>query len=334
MRGDAPFVTVRLVAATYDDGTTWTAPSADLLPRPTPPPATPSPLTGSAPPWNANAHAHYLAVAYGRGPSHVAIFAPGQTVPSAVLDFTSCCAAAVAFDRSGTLYVATTGNGIAIFPPGAVAPSRRLPAGGTALAIDAAGDVAAGGAERDRSVHVYPAGAEAGAYTLPGRVAAGGLAFAPNGELAVADGSATVSVYASGATAPSRTQAATPETNLVQYDAGGHLVVASTSSDVVTMFAPTEKVARVEVKGLRPQMLAFDAAGRLLVGIPNGIQPITPSSPPEKRLIGPAANVLAADSNGTFAAGDTERGVVLLYAGDTRTVLSGLDGVRGLAFSP
>ncbi|HWT06400.1 MAG TPA: hypothetical protein VN224_11630, partial [Xanthomonadales bacterium] len=268
------------------------------------------------------------------GSSHVAIFAPGQTGPSAVLDFTQCCAAALAFDVAGTLYVATTGDGIAVFPPGATTPSRRLRGGGTALAIDAAGDLAAGGADRDRNVHVYPAGGEAGAYAIPSRVSAGGLAFAPNGELAVADGSATVSVYAPGAASPSRTVAVTPETNLVRFDAGGHLVAASTTLAVITLFAPAANVRTVEVKGLRPESLAFDSDGRLLVGLPFGVQPITPQQRPVKRLSGPAADALAADSNGTFAAGDTARGLVLIYAGDTRTVLGGLDGVRGLAFSP
>jgi hypothetical protein len=333
MRGDAPFVIVRLVAATYADGTTWAAPDTDLPARATPPPATPSPITGSPPPWSAGAHAHYLAVAYGRDSSHVAIFAPGQTVPSAVLDF-PCCAAAVAFDAAGALDVATTRNGIAIYPPGAATPSRHLPSGGTALALDAAGNLAVGGGDRDRTVHVYPAGAEAGAYTIPARVSAGGLAFAPNGELAVADGGGTVFVYAAGASEPLRSVPVTPETNLVRFDAGGHLVAASTALAVITLFAPTADVKTVEVKGLRPESLAFASDGRLLVGMASGIQPVTPQARPATRLLGHAANVLAADSNGTFAAGDTARGLVLVYAGDNRIVLGGLEGVRGLAFSP
>jgi hypothetical protein len=41
MRSDAAVVTVRLVAATYADGRTWTAPDTPL--PPTPPPATPPP---------------------------------------------------------------------------------------------------------------------------------------------------------------------------------------------------------------------------------------------------------------------------------------------------
>jgi hypothetical protein len=334
MRADAPFVTVRLVAATYADGGTWAAPETDLPARATPAPATPSPLTSAPPPWSASAHAHYLAVAYGRDSSHVAIFAPGQTVPSTVLEFTTCCAAALAFDSSGTLYVATTRNGIAVFAPGATSPSRRLPSGGTALALDAAGDVAAGGADRDRTVHVYRGAAEANAYAIPARVSAGGLAFAPNGELAVADGSATVAVYAPGATEPARTVPVMPQTNIVRFDAAGHFVAASTVTMGIMLLAPTANIRSIEVKGMRAESLAFDAEGRLLVGIPSGIQPMSPDGKPARRLLGPAADVLAADAGGAFAGGDTARGVVLIYTGDTRTVLGGLDGVRGLAFSP
>jgi hypothetical protein len=152
--------------------------------------------------------------------------------------------------------------------------------------------------------------------------------------LAVADGSATVSVYAPGAAAPSRTVAVTPETNLVRFDPGGHLVAASTTLTVITLFAPAANVKTIEVKGMRAESLAYDAIGRLLVGLPFGIQPITPQGRPAARLLGPAADVLAADANGAFAGGDTARGLVLIYAGETRTVLGGLDGVRGLAFSP
>jgi hypothetical protein len=93
-------------------------------------------------------------------------------------------------------------------------------------------------------------------------------------------------------------------------------------------------VSRVEVKGFVPQAIAFDSTGRLLVGTTYGVQPLDIGKPPVRALMGHAANALAADTNGTFAAGDTATGRVVLYSGDTRTVIGDLKGVRALAFSP
>jgi hypothetical protein len=44
--------------------------------------------------------------------------------------------------------------------------------------------------------------------------------------------------------------------------------------------------------------------------------------------------VVAVRSDGTVAAGDAVNGVVVLYDGEARTVIGGLDGLRALAFAP
>jgi len=339
LRTDAPHVTVRLVAATYDDGTAWTAPEADLPPTvvTAASAATPSPLTGSPPPWNAANHARYLAVLFGREHTTVAIFAPGQTVSSATIPIDG--ATTVAFDGSGTLFVGTGHEGVAIFAPGATSPTRRLAAAnGTALAVDPAGDVATGAADGDSNVHVYPGGSEHGEYVLPAHVGAGGIAFAPTGELAVADTEAPlVKIYGPGATTATRTVAVAPRTRLVAYDAAGHLVVGNPDLHAVTAFAVSTGVKSVEVKGPVLSAMALAPDNLLLYGTPQGVQ-IFPLGrtvaqlPP--MLHGGRADVLAVTPNGVIAAGDSAHGLVVLYADGVQTVIGGLDGVRGLAFSP
>jgi hypothetical protein len=333
MRSDAPIVAVRLVEATYADGTTWAAPAGDLPPllaRGAPP--TPSPLTGTAPGWSVAAHAHYLAVGYGRDRARVALFAPGSTVPSATLEVGSCCVAGLAFDAAGNLFVATTHDGVAVIAPGATAPARKLGTSGTALALDAASDVAVGG---EGGVYVYPHGAEAGRYALGVRAQPGGIAFAPNGELAVADIDAPkISVFAPGSTTPSRTVDVAAGTGLIAYDPGSHLAVGNVGTRTITRFEPREGVKTTEIRGPRVRSFAFDRTGRMLIGTLEGVQPWAAEGGPERLLKGPAADVVAVRSDGPVAAGDAVNGVVVLYDGETRTVIGGLDGLRALAFAP
>jgi len=337
LREDAPVIAVRLLSATYADGTTWTAPETDLPPIARAVAATPSPLTASPPAWSASSHAHYLAVAYGRQDAHVAIFAPGQTVPSSVIALNDCCAMGVAFDAAGNLFVETSRDGLLVVPPGATAPSRRIPgAAGTALAVGANGDVATAGDSGDMKVHVYPGGAEMGSYPLPGIVTRGGLAFAPNGDLAVADStSTTLKVYAHGSATTSRTYTVPVGTTLVGFDSEGHLAAASTRGRTITLFEPSTAVKQTSIQGIALQAFTFDVHGRLLLGASDGVYPFgVGGSAPERRLTGPPANSLAADTNGVIAAGDFTGGRVALYDGETRTVIAGLDGVRAIAFSP
>jgi len=333
LRADAPVIAVRLISATYADGTTWTAPANDLAPTPAMA-ATPSPLTSAPPAWTASTHAHYLAVAYGRQVSHVAIFAPGQTVPSAVIDMSGCCATGVAFDGSGNLFVETSHAGTMVISPGGKAPSRVIAAAaGTALAVSSAGDIAIAGNTADKNVRVYPGGAETGAYAIPAVATRGGVAFAPNGDLAVADtASSNVSVYARGSAAPARTVPVPHGTNLVGFDSGGHLAVASTQQRTIVMYEPSPGVKETSVKGIAPLAFAFDVHNRLLLGTTDGVYPFN-GGVPERRLTGPPANALAADGD-RIAAGDFAGGRVVLYDGDARTVIGGLDGVRGVVFSP
>ena len=333
VRNDAPIVAIRLVAATYADGTTWTAPAADLPPllaRAAAP--TPSAATGAAPSWSTSAHAGYLAVGYGRDSARVAVFAPGSTVPSATILLGGCCVSGLAFDATGTLFVATTGAGVAVLSPGSTVPARKLADSGTALAVDAAGNVAVGG---ERGVHVYPGGSDAGGYAIAGRVPAGGLAYSAAGELAVADADApNVGVYPRGSATAARTVAVAPGSALVAFDPGGHLAVGNVRARTVTQFEPSAGVRTREIKGPQVRSFAFDAAGRLLIGTLDGVQPWQPGGGPDKMLKGPAADAIAVAPNGTIAAADTVNGVVVLYDGEARTVIAGLDGVRALAVSP
>jgi hypothetical protein len=337
LREDAPAIAVRLLSAAYADGTTWTAPETDLPAIVRAATATPSPLTSAPPAWTASSHAHYLAVAYGRQAAHVAIFAPGQTVPSSVIALHGCCAMSLAFDASGNLFVETTRDGLMVIPPGATAPSRQIAgAAGSALAVGGTGDVATAGDAGDMKVHVYPGGAEVGAYPLPGVVTRGGLAFAPNGDLAVADStSTTLKVYAQGSATTSRTYTVAAGTTLVGFDSAGHLAVASVRERTITLFEPSTAVKETSIKGIALQAFTFDARGRLLLGASDGVYPFgVGGSAPERRLSGPPANSVAADANGVIAAGDFTGGRVALYDGENRTVIAGLDGVRAVAFSP
>ena len=204
------------------------------------PPATPSPLTASPPAWTATSHAHYLAAAYGRTESHIALYAPGHTTPSAVLTFNGCCAIGAGFDGSGNLFVATTLDGLMLIPPGATKPTRRIAAAkGGPIAVDGTGDVAVAGVLADKMIRVYPGGVEANGYVIPAHATIGGIAFAPNGDLAVADAdTSAVTIYAKGAMNATRRVAVPLGTNLVTYDPDGHLVAASTRNATVTRSNP------------------------------------------------------------------------------------------------
>jgi hypothetical protein len=72
----------------------------------------------------------------------------------------------------------------------------------------------------------------------------------------------------------------------------------------------------------------------MLIGTLEGVQPWAAEGGPERLLKGPAADVVAVRSDGTVAAGDAVNGVVVLYDGEARTVIGGLDGLRALAFAP
>jgi hypothetical protein len=335
LRSDAPVIAVRLIAATYADGTTWTAPANDLAPTPAMA-ATPSPLTSAPPAWTARSHAHYLAVAYGLDASRVAIFAPGQTVPSSVIALNGCCVWSAAFDASGNLFVQTSRDGTMIIPPGATAPTRQIAAAaGTALALSAAGDLATAGNAGDKNVHVFPGGAESGAYAIPANVHRGGVAFAPNGDLAVADTSSTkLNVYAHGSTTVARSVTVPAGTNAVGFDPSGHLAAANIPQRTIMLFQNAPEVEQTTIKGIALQAFVFDSHGRLLLGTAEGVQPFgAGNTEPENRLNGPPANSIAADGD-VIATGDFAGGRVVLYQGDKRTVIGGLSGVRAVAFSP
>jgi hypothetical protein len=55
---------------------------------------------------------------------------------------------------------------------------------------------------------------------------------------------------------------------------------------------------------------------------------------PERAYLGPPAYSIAADTNGVIATGDFAGGRVVLYDGESRTIIAGLDAVRSVAFSP
>jgi hypothetical protein len=241
----------------------------------------------------------------------------------------------VAFDGAGDLVVDTAHAGVSIYPPGATVPARRIPgANGPYLAVDAAGDIATAGDDRDQHVHIYPGGDATAGYTVPGHVPAGGLAFAPSGDLAVADMSLNkINVYAHGATNVARTESVLFGTRLVAYDHAGHLAAASTDERTLFLFQPSPAISLMKIEGFMALAIAFDSTGRLLIGTPNGVQPFKGSTP-QTALRGLAANFIAADSDGRFAAGDPAAGLVAIYSGEERMIIGGLTGIRGMAFSP
>ena len=245
------------------------------LPAPLPSPSPVATTSAGVPAWTPAQHRGYVAASYGGGnPQFISIYAPGQTVASTTITYTSCCINQVQFDSQGNLFVALGNDGMFEYAPGATVPTATFPGpGGWALAIDAQNTIAIGG--RSSTVAIYPSESPGAKYFVPGVPEfAGSLAFSPSGELAVPQADGTVKTFARGSSSSNRMLSgnwlfSSVNYAIVSYDNNGNLAVgdASGALGTISVFAPGASTPAYTIGSLaEAQSMAYDSANRLVVG--------------------------------------------------------------------
>jgi hypothetical protein len=236
------------------------------VPAPIATPA-PSPVATTAagvPAWTATQHTGYVAYDYG---SSIAIYAPGQSTPSATLPYNGW---QLYFDSAANLVVATS-NSVLRFAPGATTPTTTYPAqGGFSLAIDGLGDIAVGGYNMGPTVAVYPGGVASAIYRVPGQPSFSGLALSPTGELAVPTSTGDLMTFPRGSTTSNRTiplHIGTFNEITVAYDGNGNLATTTDLySDALAIYPPGATTPSVTIPYAYYVIgMVFDAANNLLV---------------------------------------------------------------------
>jgi hypothetical protein len=322
---------IRPIAATFEDGTTWTSARPPLTASTGPTPAPIIAETEPAPPWDAAHHAGYLAVVSGGGtlgkpaPQLVSVYAPGRRIPSATFTFPKCCVMAVAFDGAGNLIVGTMGlhEGLLVYAPGSAEPTKRLSEhDGFSVAHDDAGDIAIGGYNSGPDIAVYPHAGNA--YRITGQPVPGGLAMSAAGEIAVIEyKSRMVRTYAPGATTPSREirfdTAENPRKDVgpigtVAYDRGGNLAVLDYSGGTLRIFEPghDQPAYNAHTGGTT---MAIDGMGRLFVVSALGTA-VYDGHGTVVKTIAHGGGAVAADASGRAAISDRIRNEVYVIDPD------------------
>ncbi|MGD1067489.1 MAG: hypothetical protein ABR975_11790 [Vulcanimicrobiaceae bacterium] len=275
--------------------------------------ATSSPtLTGAGvPAWTSSQHTGYVAVAYGANePQTIAIFAPGQTTPSATITYNNCCIFDLGFDSHGNLYAVTPSHGTMVFALGSTTPSSTLGGSGFSLALDPQNDIAVGGYNSGANVEVYPGGSAAAVYVVPGQPAFEGLAFSSAGELAVPQANGTIETFAAGTTTPNRTLPtdiiAPSEINdaIVAYDASGDLAVGSPVQGTIGIYAPGA-TSPSSTLNLSASWLSFDSLGRLYVAVGSAIDIIPAGATQTSQTVPLGSDYFAVDALGDIATATT-----------------------------
>jgi hypothetical protein len=345
--GDAVLTVIRPIAATFEDGTTWTSAGPPVVAT-TPVPKPTAVVESDAPPWDAGHHTGYVAVLTDSrtAPQQVLIFAPGRRGPSATLTFEHCCTQAVAFDRTGNLIVGTMSRhtGVLVYAPGAHEPTKTLADhDGFSIAYDDAGDVAIGGYNSGPDVGVFPA--NAAVYRVPGQPVVHGLAMAPNGELAMIDyKSRMVRTYAPGTTTPAReiafdsvpaTPNGVPPLGSVAYDRDGRLAVFELLRQTVRVYN-RGSVAPAFTIPVRASAIAFDGAGRLYAVTPSATLRFGRDGGAPATVLTHGGVALAVDASGARLAimSSAREEVVVAEDGGSQTVIPVGAIPRAIAISP
>jgi sugar lactone lactonase YvrE len=252
---------------------------------------TPSHLTNNYPgevPAMATDAAGDLFVATYSDNSAITEFAPGSTVPTAILSGLSG-PDALAFDSAGNLYVANTGTStISKFTPGSTTPSATLTGLNypVALVFDPAGNLYVAN-YRDNSISKFAPGSVTPTARLTGvqfsqGLLSGTLGTDSAGDLYAIDSNfdslapSMVSKFSPGSTTPSATLIGLFAPSAMAVDAGGNVYVSEFQENTVLKFAAGSTTPTAVLTGLNgPTALALDSGGNLYVATAYGISKFT-----------------------------------------------------------
>jgi sugar lactone lactonase YvrE len=251
---------------------------------------------------------------------------------------------ALAFDRSGNLYVADYNSStVSEFAPGATTPTATLTGLNypMALVFDRSGNLFVAN-EGGTTVSEFAPGATTPTATLVGLQGPDALAFNAAGNLYVANGlvAGTVSEFAPGATTPMTMLTGLAVPVALAFDSLGNLyVVNNRPTGTVSKFAPGATTPTATLSGLiYPTALAFDAGGNLYVTndwLPGTVSEFAPdATTPIATLTGleyPSA--LAFDATGDLfvADGGATSTAAMEFTPGTTTPMATLTGGAGSA---
>jgi sugar lactone lactonase YvrE len=313
------------------------------------PPATPFTASSAANSVQAAATKHLYVV----NESAVTVYALGST--ALVREISKISPTAIAFDKSGRLYVANVASvpknqfgDVEIFPPQSSVPKIQITSGihfPNALALNGSGDIFVSNYYKQDSVYA-PGGASL-RYQIPNLFSIA-LTLDKSGNLYIAEnqgpyggGGGRVQVYAQSTGKLLRgITAGIDEPIALALDRSNNLYVANAGN--VTVYAPGSGTVLRTITGLRaPHALAFDGSGNLHVAddVASTVTVYAPGSTKPSRTIRTGVNrpmALAFDAAGNLFVGN--KSSVTVYAAHTyalqRTITSGVKLPVALVFGP